>query len=165
MFVQADKNMHEITLTINKAHVYDEVAKVTSYAGKKMTGEEGAYERIFTTDEDRQVLERFWIEACNAATEQFKQFIESVSSQPESRDIDLTRDYVVVLSLSSAFDVALADGMQSSLFSYFVSYIAGRWFKFTNKAEAESYGADALGMMGDVVRKLWHRKKPTRVQI
>ena len=44
--------MINITLTINKADVYKEVAQTTSYTGAKMDSDGNAYDRIFTTDED-----------------------------------------------------------------------------------------------------------------
>ena len=91
--------MTEIELTVQKASVYDEVAKTTSYTGAKMTGDDDAYERIFTTDDDRMMLERFWVEACSAVTEQFKPFLLRVSDQPESHGVDLERNYNVVLEL------------------------------------------------------------------
>ena len=85
--------MNNITLTVNKAYVYDEVAKTTAYTGAKMKDDADAYDRIFTTDEDRMMLERFWVEACNGATEEFKQFIVNVSDQPESHGVELDKNY------------------------------------------------------------------------
>ena len=96
--------MKNIELKINKARVYDEVAKTTSYTGVKMQGDESAYDRIFTTDADREMLERFWVEACNGATEQFKPFLVSVTDQPMSHGVELDKDYEVKLELSSSFD-------------------------------------------------------------
>lgn len=154
--------MIEIALHIDKANVYDEVAKTTSYTGAKMTEDEGAYNRIFTTDADRQMLERFWCEACDGATEQFKQFITAVSTQSEEDSTD--KDYDVTLELSNSYDTNLNDSVETSLFSYFVSYIVSRWYKFTNKSEAESYFNDAVGMMDDIRRKIYYRKKPTRIK-
>ncbi len=155
--------MIEVSLNINKAKVYDEVAKTTSYTGAKMKDDDSAYERIFTTDDDRQMLERFWVEACNAATEQFKPFIISVSSQSVNHGVQLDRNYDVKLELSGSFDINLRDSIESSLFSYFVSMIVCKWYQFTNKGESESYGNDAAGAMDDVVKKIYYRKKPKRV--
>lgn len=76
--------MKEIELSVNKANVYTEVAKTTAYTGSKMQDDKEAYSRIFATDEDREMLERFWVEACNGATELLKQFIVTVSDQPMS---------------------------------------------------------------------------------
>ena len=155
--------MIEVTLTVGKTMVYDEVAKTTSYTGAKMQGDDTAYDRIFTTDSDRSMLERFWTEACNAATEQLKQFIVEVSDNGEGITADLSRNYVVRLELSSSYDANLTESVQASLFSFFVSAIVSKWYKFTNKGEAEGYAADAVGMMNDVMGKIFHRKKPRRV--
>ena len=156
-------NMNSVNLQVNKSFVYDEVAKTTSYAGAKMQGDEGAYLRIFTTDDDRLMLERFWSEACSSSTELFKPFLVSVSTHPVSHGIDLSNNYEVTLELSSAFDTSLSDSIKSSLFSVFVSYIVGKWYKFTNKAEANDYIKEAETALEDIKSKIYYRKKPTRV--
>lgn len=156
--------MNEVNLSINKSSVYEEVAKTTSYTGAKMEGDETAYDRIITTDDDRTMLERFWREACNAATEQFKPFVVSVSEQPEVNTLSMEQNYDVKLELSSSFDMSLRDSIETSLFSFFVAVIVSKWYKFTNKQETESYASDAVGMMDDVMRKIYYKKKPKRVK-
>lgn len=153
-----------VQLTIDKEKVYEEVAKTTSYTGAKMVDDENAYTRIFTTDEDRLMLERFWREACAGATDLFKPFIKSVSDQSIIESVDMTSDYEVVLEISSMYDDNLTDSVQSSLFSYFVDYILARWYKITNKEEAESYGLEAAGMLDDIKSKIYYRMKPHRVE-
>lgn len=156
--------MIEITLTVNKANVYNEVEKTTSYTGAKIEeGGDAAYDRIRTTDDDREMLERFWTEACNAATERMKRFVLSVTSYPESHGVEIDRNYEVRLELSSSFDTALTQSAETSLYSFFVTFIVARWFKLANKEEADSYAADAAALMDDVMRKLFYKKKPTRV--
>ena len=155
--------MKNIELKINKARVYDEVAKTTSYTGAKMQGDKSAYDRIFTTDADREMLERFWVEACNGATEQFKPFLVSVTDQPMSHGVELEKDYVVELELSNNFDESLTGSIETSLFSYFVALIVSKWYKFANKDESESYGGDAAGAIDDVMKKIYYRKKPKRI--
>ena len=109
------------------------------------------------------MLERFWVEACNGATEQFKPFLVSVTDQPMSHGVELDKDYEVKLELSSSFDESLTGSIETSLFSYFVAMIVSKWYKFTNKGESESYGGDAVGAIDDVMKKIYYRKKPTRV--
>lgn len=156
--------MNSISLSVNKANVYDEVAKTTSYAGKKMMeGDSTAYERIFTTDADRLLLERFWVETCNAVTEQIKPFITKIDAQPISHGIDLTRNYNVTLALSSAFDVSLTEAIETSLFSFFVASIVSKWYALANKSETEGMVAEAVGIMDSVKKMIYHRKRPTRV--
>ena len=117
--------MIEIQLKVNKASVYEEVAKTTSYAGAKMEGDEQAYDRIFTTDDDRLMLERFWNEASNAATEQMKPFILSVSEHSDERTVNLENNYELKLELSNSFDTNLRDSIETSLKSFFVSRADG----------------------------------------
>jgi len=154
--------MQNVTLTVNKSNVYNEIAKTSSYSGAK-SDDSSAYDRIFTTDEDRQMLERFWNEASNAVTELFKPFITSVVSSPESHGIELGRNYTATLELSASFDVNLKSSIESSLFSFFVNFILGKWYGFTNKPEAQGCGQEAAAMLDDVRSKLYYRKKPTRV--
>ena len=116
--------MTSVNININKANVYVEVAKTSSYSGAKMIDEApNAYEKIFTTDEDRMMLERFWREACNQVTDLFKPFLESVVELSESHGIDLTANYTASLSLSSSYDPNLTNSIQNSIFSFFTNYI------------------------------------------
>ncbi len=56
--------MKEISITINRATVYEEVSQTTSYTGsKQMDNDAKAYERIMATDADKGQLQRFWDES------------------------------------------------------------------------------------------------------
>lgn len=155
--------MNDVKLIVSKSYVYDEVAKTTSYTGAKMQDDEGAYERIFTTDDDRMMLERFWSEACSSVTELLKPFIVSVSDHSVNLGVDLYKSYEVDLQLSSAFDTTLSNSISTSLFSFFVSFIVGKWYKFTNKNEAAAYISEAESALEDIKKKIFFRKKPTRI--
>ena len=89
----------EIELNIKKNEVLEEVAKTSAYSGSKMTEDEGAYERIFTTDADREMLERFWSESQVAVCEAMKKFL---ADEGETDD-----GYTVSLELSKSFDDVL----------------------------------------------------------
>lgn len=152
----------EISLSVSKNKVYDEVAKTTSYVGAKAADDGSLYERIFTTDEDRLMLERFWNEACNTANQVFMPFLDAVSGQGDASALDMAKNYVVTVSLGECFDEKQKAGMESSLFSFFVSYITGKWFRMTSPNDAEMCANDAVAALDDVKRKLYHKKKPTR---
>ncbi len=147
--------MTNITLTVTKSKVYEEVAKITSYTGVKKVGDNGAYDRILTTDEDKDLLERFWSEAKNTVCNNLK---KALSEDEESS----SGEYAISLNLSSSFDTQLTDSMQSSLFSFFAISITAKWFAFTNKDEAANYAAEASVYMDDIMRKVFYKKKPVR---
>lgn len=151
------------SFTVHKAKVYTEVAKTTSYGGAKKTLDGSSYETVFTKDEDRIMLERFWNEAANAVTDIFKPFIVKVSSAEQAHDVDLGQDYVAELSMPGSFDTTLVDSIQSSLFSFFTDFIVSRWYKFADKEDAQTFESDAAMMLEDVKAKIYFRKKPKRI--
>ena len=145
--------MIEVTLTIDKESVYEEVAQTTSYTGAKMDDED-AYERIFTTDDDKSMLERFWNESKNTIANSLKRILLN------EQETDGT--YSLQLGLSSSFDEALTDSMRRSLFSFFVMNITAKWYTFTNKQEATGYASEAVTYIDDIMRKAFFKKKPSR---
>lgn len=149
-------DMVDITLTVDKEEVYEEVSRTTSYTGAKLedTGDAGAYERIFTVDEDKIVLNRFWEECKSVACNSLKRFL---SAEREFNGV-----FSMDLELSNSFDRILSDSMQQSLFSFFVTGITARWFVFTNKAEAPGYFTQADTYLEDVLRKVFSKMKPIR---
>lgn len=141
------------TLRVNKDMVYEEVAQTTSYTGAKMD-DVTAYERIFTTDEDKAMLERFWNESKNAIAGNLKKFLES--------ETEMDGTYTLTLELSASFDDSLLESMERSLFSFFVMNITAKWYTFTNKNEATDYAAGAATNLEDIMRKAFFKKKPRR---
>lgn len=154
----------DITLIIKKAAIYDEVAKLTGYVGAKTIEESGkAYDRVFTTDDDRLMLERFWREAIGSITDEIKKFIITVSSPINSQSIDVTEVWKAELSMPSNFDNNLTESINDSLLSYSVNSIASKWFAITNKEESDKYSAMAVIAGNETKSKLYYRKKPKRV--
>lgn len=154
--------MKTITLTVSKEDVYNEVAKTTAYIGMKMQGDDDAYERIFTTEGDRDMLERMWVEACNTATDALKQFATSVSGHETSSTAKTDDDYVVTLGVSSRYDDTLTQGIEAGLANFFVAALVSKWCTLTDKGEAASYGTDAQALLSDVVGKIYHKRRPER---
>lgn len=149
--------MPQIVITVDKETVWGEVVKTSGYTGDKMlssTEGDDPYERILITDEDKKSLQLFWEEAVTVANDQLKEMLVSASAT--------TDDYKVTLHVSKSYDTILNASVQSALKSYFISAIVGRWYKFANKGEAESYLNDAAVMMDGALRKLYSRKRPTR---
>lgn len=144
----------EVTLSISQQAVYEEVAQTASYTGAKMVGDEQAYNRIFTTDEDKKELKRFWDES---RAEVAQTFIRMLSSEGMDGDT-----YNLVLNVSVAFDTALLPGMQLGLFSYFVQNITAKWYVYTNKEEAGAFADRGSAILEEVKEKAFFKKKPTR---
>lgn len=146
--------MINVTLRVEKEKVYEEVAKTTSYTGKKMDDEDG-YDRVFTTDEDQEMLERFWNESKNTICNALKKvFLDEVETEQG--------EFRLQLDLSSSFDENLTTSMQSSLFSFFVMNITAKWYTLANKDEATGYATEAATYVDDIKRKAFFKKRPER---
>ena len=143
----------EQTLSVNKENVYNEVAKTTSYTGAKMD-DEAAYNRIFTTEEDKTMLERFWNESKSTICGSLKKFL---TDEQESGGA-----YTLTLDLSVSFDEILLESMERSLFSFFVMNITAKWYTLANKKEATDYAAGAASNLEDIMRKAYFKRKPRR---
>lgn len=146
--------MNKITIHIDKAQVWDEVAKTANYTGDKMVGDETAYERIMLTDDDAKEWQRFWEESVSMANDEIKDMLVKSSA--------IADDYNVELEVSRFFDTNLLPSIVASLRSYFISSIVSKWYMFCNKGEAQTYAAEALAMLTDAMRKLYSRKRPPR---
>lgn len=177
----------EITLSINKEDVMQEVAITTAYTGGKMDNDENALHRISTVDEDENHLERFWEESradiCqeliglvtfegmvnDSIIKPIDPVIPSGSAtQSASNSIVVLppvlnkRHYELRLDVSKSFDEALLPSMKLSLRSFFVHNIVAKWYIYTNKGEAGDYADKATTLLDDIHRKAVYKKKPTR---
>lgn len=148
-------DMTEITITISKEEVYEEVAQTTSYTGAKMEGgDDKTYDRISIIESDRSQLERFWHESCVAVCEALKEFVQEERNE--------NGYFTIFLALSSAFEPSLEPAIKKELFSFFVTNIVCKWYVFTNKKEAADFSVSAASMLDGVKRKAYYRRKPTR---
>lgn len=157
--------MIKILLKVNKGLVYNDVEKVTSYVGAKTeeAGQQGAYDLNRVVDGNREVLERFWAVACSSASTSLNHYIlHDEGYHPPTHGVELADDYEIVLGLPDNFKESLKDSIESSLISYFVSFICGQWFDYMNKDEATVQIETAKGLMKDIVSMLYARKRPKR---
>lgn len=180
----------EITLSIRKEDVMQEVAVTTAYTGGKMDNDDNALHRISTVDEDENHLERFWEES---RADICQELIGLVSFEGMVKDsiikpvdpidpiipsgpviqsastaavlppaIITTQHYELRLDVSKSFDEALLPSMKLSLRSFFVHNIVAKWYIYTNKGEAGDYADKATTLLDDIHRKAVYKKKPTR---
>lgn len=146
--------METITLNVKRSDVYTEVDKTTDYTGAKLTGEDaGARDRILATEEDLKTLSRLWDETCTTANERLKELFAGGSSPS-------AENYSVTLGVSVAYDKEQTPSVEAALRGYFIMSITGKWYVLANKGEAGNYMEAAAGMMEEVRRRLYSRRKP-----
>ena len=151
--------MANLTLTIEKSDIYEEVAKTTAYIGAKNKLEDGksAFDQVFVTDADLTMIERFFNESLDALINVLKRFI-SVGSV-----VDGTITWQ--LEVSSRFDDNLLESIKSSAKSFLVNSIIGKWCEITANDKVKEYEDNAAALLLDIKEKAFFKKKPTRTKI
>lgn len=156
--------MIPLMLTVSKRAVMEEVMKTSEYAGAKTAGDEGAYVRIMAADEDAEMLERFWSEACDSITDTAKGNIGIVAAQAAGGCPDPDNDYVLKLMMPEEFNSALEGSMGTLLFNYMVQSVTAKWFALAGAPLAEVTDKAAAATLGAFVRMLHERMPPRRIK-
>lgn len=143
--------MAEITITLQKESVYNEVGKITDYAASKMAEpSDDARDRIVMGDEDMEDLSRLWDECTLAVVEKLKGMVRETSEN------ELT------LAVGPGFNTNLTNDVTGLIQLYYVYYIAGSWFCFVSKEESASYLTQAATYLSAAERLLLSRQRPVK---
>lgn len=108
----------------------DEVAQVTAYVGAKKVGDDTAYERISTVDEDISELDVLFDECRAELVLFFKRYLVTEGMNDDK--------YELCVEAPESFNEALVPGMNIALFNYYVHGILGRWFELTDKERSDA---------------------------
>ncbi len=150
-------------VSVRRADVYSEAAKITEYAGAALSGEGAAEarERLLLTEAAWGDLSRVWAEACAAADATLSEWIGS----PDGVEFPAGGDeWRRVLRLGSFFDGALRQSAESALRSYFVYSVLSDWFGLQGSDSAAVCAAKASAFMDAAQRLLRGRRKHARVR-
>lgn len=151
--------MANFTLTIKKSDIYEEVAKTTAYIGAKNKLEDGksAFDQVFVTDADLTMIERFFNESLDALRNVLKRFISGGSGAEGTITLQL--------EMPSRFDDNLLSSINSSVNSFMVNSIIGKWCEITANDKVKEYADNAAALLLDIKEKAFFKKKPTRTKI
>lgn len=148
--------MAQITIDINRLEVYDEVSKLSEYAGAKAVGDDGARERITACDEDLADLGRMWDETVAAVCERLKDLLADRSE--DAGGVRLTLHSV------NGYNPLHTAMVQLYINSSCINHILGQWYRLVNKEEAEGCMVQAAAMIDSAQRLLHSRMRPQKPQ-
>ena len=95
------------------------------------------------------------------ATYRLRRFISDVSKHHEASSDTFSAE----LAVPSSYMRVLTDSVNSSMHSFFVYYIAAKWFKYTNREEVASYMFEAEDYIDDAIRKINYQQAPRRRKV
>lgn len=150
--------MADLTISIKKSDVYEEVAKTTAYIGAKNKLEDGksAFDQVFVTDADLAMIERFYNESVDILINLLKRFVAELNS--ENGNINWK------LSMSDRFDNNLGTSITHSATSFLVNSIIGKWCEITAPDKVKEYADNAAALLVDIKDKAFHKSAPSRVK-
>lgn len=154
--------MKTITIAIDRSAVLDEVAKTTAYIGGMGISEEApnAYEKVSTTDENDEMLNRFWGEACSLVVTELQERLTGVTMQ----EIDTNSGLTLELTMPEQYSDAMTESVRYSLWSCLVQTVVAKWTQMLGMEASGTYAAGATAMLTDAVRKLLYKQPPTMVE-
>lgn len=146
--------MSTLSISINKAAVISEVALVTAYQGGRSKNVPEDFTRVYISDADASLLEKYWSECAAEIDKELKTFITGNTTS--------ATEYAMTLTMPSNYDASMDNSVNVSLKTYAVNAILSKWFAITEPASSERYANVAAAAMQSAHSKLWFRKKPTR---
>lgn len=151
-----------ITINILKSSLLNEVGKLTAYVGAKNTDEQGAntYDRVFTTNDDAVLLERFWRESKSDITDKLSRYIITSEDPITVTDdnVDLAEQYQIELSLPDNYNTAMLSPLNDEIYNYMANIIVSKWVGITNRADEERYLSYASNSLAKIHSYLLRRK-------
>lgn len=154
----------DVTLSVTKSAVMNEVAKQTSYIGAKTVTPDGgnAYDQVFSTDDDYAMLERYWRETVDAVTGNLRKFVKTISDMPANQSVDANEVFTLVLDMPARYDTNQNGTVNTALFSYFTHLITSKWLAVVHKEDAEYYEKIATEKMREILFKIYYKKPAKR---
>lgn len=148
--------MQKINLEINKADVYEEVAKTTAYIGGKNVDANGKslYDQVFVTDADKEMLERFWQGAIDGLSVILSSVLMGTVADDESVQL--------LLNMTDNFPPVLKSSLVSTAIDYVENQILAEWCAVSAKGEVEKYSNEAGALLMQVNNLIHKRMRPSR---
>lgn len=156
--------MKQITFSVQKSAVMVEIAKTTAYIGAKTPDASGnnSYDRVFTTNDDEVMLDRFFREAKSVVSDILKRYLTSYTDQGNDNNMNPNEQFSLVLSVTDRFDQSLIPAINGLIFSFFVNHITYKWFAITNRADMQYYATESIANLKDIQTKLFFKSKPNQ---
>lgn len=144
-----------LNISVNRDEVYREVDKITGYTGKKDSEDGSSYERIATIEENEEILQRYFNEACTTISDVIKRYVS------ESPSLGFA-EYSAVLSMPTNWDASMSSSVNESVKTCIIDHICCKWMRLVKSEEETKYATDAASALMEVRNKLAHIKKPSR---
>lgn len=149
------------TYNISRQAVLDEIKKTTAYTDA-MHAALPEIPRVSIVDEDGEMLERYWRNACVQLTTACKKYLSSVQIPAADGLPDPEGTFSLTLSTPPSWDAQLSGAVSSHAFSYVVNSMLAQWYAQIGYKDAEVQANIAEGILQSLKNILTVRKPPQK---
>lgn len=130
--------------------IYNEVGKITAYTGLKA----GNVDAVAVTDDERNILNTFWNEACDRLSEVLGKYVFSFSDDGTT--------ICVQLNVPANWKQTNLYGCSRSMKQYLINALCEAWFGLSYPEKASQYQLANVALSTSLRVYLGGREKPVR---
>lgn len=146
--------MKTLNYNITKEAILNEASLLSAYAGLKNPDGEKIFSRVALSDEDNELLTRFWTEMTGKVTDCLQSLIKSSVADENS--------FTIELELSNSYDENLNGSVENDLTMAIANGVTGSWFSLSLPDKASEWKALSESLLLRAFKKLCHRRRPLR---
>lgn len=147
----------EVFVKVSKERVYDEVAKLTSYIGSKIVIDgQPLYNKVFTTPEDAELLDRFWIASVEELVDTTRHFFSLRFEEADGIAC-------IVVDLPKDFDLNKERSLSTKAEEFCINRILTEWLTISVPDQVELYATKAQSALAIFKSALHSRRIPQRI--
>lgn len=157
--------MKEVTIPITKKDLFEDVARYTAFEGKKgseVGDDADFYEKAFTTDADRELLNHYLSEAVSVVTVMLRRHAAEIVLPRKDEPLELADVFTVTLRLPDEYNEQYTPGIIEDVRTYIASFMAYRWLSMIDTDRAERYRVKADDTMKLARMKVFRKDAPIR---
>ena len=157
--------MKEVTISITKKPLFEDVARYTAYEGKKgseVGNDANFYEKAFTTDADREQLNHYLTEAVSVIVAMLRKFASEIVLPQKDEPLDLSDEFTITLHLPDEYNDAYTASIGEDVRTYIASFIAFKWLSMIDTDRAARYMTQVEDTMKLLRMKVFRKDAPIR---
>lgn len=144
----------ETSFFIEKKAVFNEVVLTAEYIAAKNDN----YERISIVDENEELLNLFWDEACNDVFSALRDFCPIFNNE----DTTGAKGCMITVCVPDNWNSLLQPTVQNEIKNYLITKISSEWLTTVTGNTNEDVNIKLVGIINKILLSLFTRKRPER---
>ncbi len=147
-----------VTITIDRDKVCDDVAQETVYiGGRSVSAAPEAFDKVFVTDDDREYLDTMIRDACSALALTLTEYVDTAT--PLTPNPNGQGNYVLTLALPDNVSEITLSSLPSDAHNYVVTSVLADYLLRIGVESYQTYVEQGKALLETIVNELSERKR------